>query len=88
MVNSSQNAAYNLRTRTSRPFSGVGSGNVSAELSRLVAIVIVCDEVESKGLRGFELSFVSGTLCMLIVIARLRLLKFFSLSSFPQAARS
>lgn len=81
-VNSSQNAAYDLRNRTSRAFAGDCSGDVSAELSCIVSIVFA-GEVGSKGLTESKPPWVSEGSPTLIIVARLRSLRFLSLSSFP-----
>lgn len=82
IVNCSQKTEYESRSRMSCAFSGVWSGNDSGS-SAIVLIVLdaLVGELGSKGLAESKLLLVSDVLSALVVIARLRLLRFFSLSS-------
>lgn len=87
MVNCSQKAAYVSRNRVSCAFSGVCSGDDS-ESSSIVwnALHARVGEVGSKGWAELKLPLVPEELSALIIVARLRLLRFFSLSSVSSAS--
>lgn len=76
-----------LRNRVSCAFSGVCSGDDSESSSIVLnALHARVGEVGSKGWAELKLPLVPEELSALIIVARLRLLRFFSLSSVSSAS--